>query len=238
MTEKKIPPEAVQPEPVQPKKTGRGANNKLPPSDSLQEVKPSRKCWWCSPLAIILSVIAIILSLVALNKAPDGDVLMKTDKALAASASADKKADQALNATSSVNKKADEALFASANKCDFSVCKEAEKPKCEEKKAEAPKRAQAKPRKPATPASAAPVVSVPQQQHHNQADLFLLWRAHDSTPSNPKPCVISGGNGAGLPPYCSGFTVKAVNNGETKDQWLVRVGGGHRPTDTGLYTRN
>jgi hypothetical protein len=38
-----------------------------------------------------------------------------------------------------------------------------------------------------------------------------------------------------MPPYCNGFTVSPTLSGETKDQWLVRVGGGERPTDTGMY---
>lgn len=84
----------------------------------------------------------------------------------------------------------------------------------------------------------------PQQPAHASPDgrqasagMPLLWHAPDATASNPKPCVISGGDGLGLPAYCAGFTVAAVRNGETKNVWLVRVGGGHRPTDTGLYNK-
>lgn len=73
--------------------------------------------------------------------------------------------------------------------------------------------------------------------HQVSSGQILLWHVHDASPTNPKPCVISRGNGIGLPSYCSGFTVNAVKNGESKSTWLVRVGGGNRPTDTGMYTK-
>lgn len=64
-----------------------------------------------------------------------------------------------------------------------------------------------------------------------------LWHAHDATAENPKPCVIASGNGEGLPPYCSNHSVNAPRPGETKPEWLLRVGGGKNPTDTGLYQK-
>lgn len=66
---------------------------------------------------------------------------------------------------------------------------------------------------------------------------YLLWHHHDATPSNPKMCIISGGDGKGLPPYCSAFTLQEGKVGETKNEWLLRVGGGKDPTDTGVYTK-
>jgi hypothetical protein len=64
-----------------------------------------------------------------------------------------------------------------------------------------------------------------------------LWHPHTASSASPQPCVIESGNGAGLPPRCSSFTVVARKAGETKHQWLLRVGGGRNPTDTGLYQK-
>jgi hypothetical protein len=64
---------------------------------------------------------------------------------------------------------------------------------------------------------------------------ILLWHPPEATAANPTVCIVSAGKGLGMPPYCNGFTVSPTLSGETKDQWLVRVGGGERPTDTGMY---
>lgn len=64
-----------------------------------------------------------------------------------------------------------------------------------------------------------------------------LWYHHLATPQKPAQCVISEGEGRGLPPYCNGFKVEPAKPGETKAQWLVRVGGGGRPADKGLYNK-
>lgn len=69
-------------------------------------------------------------------------------------------------------------------------------------------------------------------------DQPLLWHEPTATAASPRPCVISAqGEAMGLPDYCSTFKVVARNSGETKAKWLVRVGGGVRPTDTGVYTK-
>lgn len=83
-----------------------------------------------------------------------------------------------------------------------------------------------------------PQAGVPADAPPVASGQLLLWHSPTATASNPAPCVISGGDGQGLPPYCSGFKVVPVNMGETKSQWLVRVGGGGRPADTGSYKRN
>jgi hypothetical protein len=62
-----------------------------------------------------------------------------------------------------------------------------------------------------------------------------LWHPHNATSENPMPCIVDSGRGAGLPPYCSSFSVKSRQEGEAKPEWLLRVGGGVDPTDTGLY---
>ena len=64
-----------------------------------------------------------------------------------------------------------------------------------------------------------------------------LWHDPTATATSPKPCIISEGEGLGLPKYCSSFKVTARNPGETLAKWLVRVGGGTRPTSTGVYNK-
>lgn len=64
-----------------------------------------------------------------------------------------------------------------------------------------------------------------------------LWHHYQATADKPMPCIISEGDGRGIPPYCKGFSVKGANPGETKAQWLLRVGGGGRAADTGTYTK-
>ena len=67
---------------------------------------------------------------------------------------------------------------------------------------------------------------------------MLLWHPYDASDRNPKPCIVSAGNGMGLPARCSSFEVIPAKAGETKNEWLVRVGGGANPTDTGSYRYN
>ena len=62
-----------------------------------------------------------------------------------------------------------------------------------------------------------------------------LWHHYQATATAPAPCIISSGDGAGLPPYCKGFSVQARVGNESKAEWLVRVGGGGRPEDTGSF---
>lgn len=70
------------------------------------------------------------------------------------------------------------------------------------------------------------------------SERMWLWHPHDATEKNPKACIVESGDGMGMPPYCTA-TAKVIGrlSNETKNQWLVRVGGGARPTDTGLYTK-
>lgn len=91
---------------------------------------------------------------------------------------------------------------------------------------------------PSTPSVAtAPSAVQPAPVPSSGPQVIWLWHAHDATKDNPKPCVIASGNGAGLPPYCSSHSVVAPTAGETKHQWLLRVGGGKNPTDTGHYQK-
>ncbi len=70
-----------------------------------------------------------------------------------------------------------------------------------------------------------------------QTGAIFLWHPNDATESAPKACIISAGEGLGLPPYCNGFKVVPANAGETKNDWLLRVGGGGRAENTGSYQR-
>lgn len=70
-----------------------------------------------------------------------------------------------------------------------------------------------------------------------QTGAIFLWHPNDATEGAPKTCIISAGEGRGLPPYCNGFKVVPANAGETKNDWLLRVGGGGRAEDTGSYQR-
>lgn len=62
-----------------------------------------------------------------------------------------------------------------------------------------------------------------------------LWFPHEATPSNPKTCIISSGEGRGLPPYCSGFKVEPFKLGETVEEWVIRVGNLPRVEHVGIY---
>ncbi len=220
------PPNAAEPE--VPKVNTEEASNLPPSGGAPMDEEPKKKCCLCAWVAITLATLALLIGIVlSLVKAPNSAV----DEVRKISVEASAKAESA-------NKKADQALVASAKKSEVtcSVCEVTAPKKADTKpKANKPK----KPVIPYTvPAPVAPAAVPPQVLSNLQAqEVHLLWRAHDATPTNPKPCIISGGDGAGLPPYCSGFSVKPVNNGETKNAWLVRVGGGHRPTDTGMYTQ-
>lgn len=68
-------------------------------------------------------------------------------------------------------------------------------------------------------------------------DSIWLWHPHNASDAAPKACILASGSGSGLPPRCSSFKVESAKSGETKNAWLVRVGGGQKPTDTGLYTK-
>ena len=89
-----------------------------------------------------------------------------------------------------------------------------------------------------SPASVVPSVSV----SAGSPSIILLWSYPEATASNPKPCIISSGNGAGLPPKCSSFTILEIQNGETRDGWTIRAGSRfgntERPTSLGLYHKN
>lgn len=68
------------------------------------------------------------------------------------------------------------------------------------------------------------------------ATQHLEWHPRDATATNPKMCIISGGDGKGLPPHCSAFTVQEGKVGETEEEWVLRVSGGGRREHTGNYT--
>lgn len=73
--------------------------------------------------------------------------------------------------------------------------------------------------------------TVPQAQAQ-----FALWHVDGATTASPRPCVVSGGNGGGLPGYCSGYSVEPMKVGETERAWATRVGGGKIPAvSTGRY---
>lgn len=82
-----------------------------------------------------------------------------------------------------------------------------------------------------------PVAAPAPQTGGGQSGGPFLWHPNTATAASPAQCIISDGNGEGLPPYCSGFKVMGANPGETKNQWLIRVGGGGRAADTGLFQR-
>ncbi len=63
-----------------------------------------------------------------------------------------------------------------------------------------------------------------------------LWHPPEASDANPKACILSAGSGLGLPKRCSSFTVDTLCPKVNKDQWLVCVGGGSKPTGTGVYT--
>ncbi len=63
-----------------------------------------------------------------------------------------------------------------------------------------------------------------------------LWHPPEASDTNPKACVLSAGPALGLPKRCSSATVDSACPKGTKDQWLLCVGGGSKPTDTGLHT--
>ncbi len=90
-----------------------------------------------------------------------------------------------------------------------------------------------------TPGPYAPqVIQQQTQPAPSQGGSAYLWHPRDATPHSPKPCIISGGDGQGLPPYCSGASVQPALQGEPKGAWMIRVGGGGRFQDTGVYHKD
>lgn len=64
------------------------------------------------------------------------------------------------------------------------------------------------------------------------------WRENQATDANPGKCVFSAGNGEGKPPFCATFTTVSPKAGESKNEWISRVGGGGRlALDSSTYQK-
>lgn len=68
-------------------------------------------------------------------------------------------------------------------------------------------------------------------------ETVFLWHPYDATIINPKLCIVSKYEEDIFPKYCSSFKVITAFTGESKNSWLVRVGGGKKPVDTGNYQK-
>lgn len=74
-------------------------------------------------------------------------------------------------------------------------------------------------------------------QGQSGTQAYWYWRENTATVEKPGKCIFSGGDGNGKPPFCATFTISGVNKGETKADWIGRVGAGRVVIDQAVWQK-